>query len=265
MSYPEIAGGVVLISGAGSGMGRECAVAFAKAGAKLIIVDLNEAGLKETAELIGPNATVKVVALNICDDDAVIKLIRDIPGDAEFGRLDYALNCAGVLGRVRGPFAESDQKDDDFIMNVNMRAQAIMMREELKVMLAQTPRPDVEGQPPKSLGSIVNWCSWVTFHGSATSWAYASSKHAVAGMTKSAAVSHAAAGIRCNAVAPGIMATPLMAGANQAQMERMVQMVPAKRLGEASEVADLALFLSSDKASYINGSIINIDGGWHAT
>lgn len=95
-----------------------------------------------------------------------------------------------MLGKVRGPFADSEAADNDFIMNVNVRAQGIMMQEELKVMLAQSPRPSVEGQPPKPLGSIVNWCSWVTFHGSKTSWAYAASKHALAAMTKSAAVAH---------------------------------------------------------------------------
>lgn len=84
-------------------------------------------------------------------------------------------------------------------MNVNMRAQGIMMREEIKVMLAQKPRADA----PSHQGSIVNWCSWVSFHGSGTSWAYSASKHAVVAMTKSAAVGHAAQGIRCNAVAPG--------------------------------------------------------------
>ena len=75
-------------------------------------------------------------------------------------------------------------------MNVNTRAQGIIIREELKVMLTQPPRMDEPGKPPKPLGSIVNWCSWVSFHGSPTGWAYSASKHALAGMTKSVAVAH---------------------------------------------------------------------------
>ncbi|KAL8276107.1 hypothetical protein RQP46_011489 [Phenoliferia psychrophenolica] len=253
-------GGVALITGAGSGMGRACAVTFATAGSKVVLVDLNEAGLKETLAMLPAGAVAKIITLNICDDDALIAMIQGIPQDPKFGRLDYALNCAGVLGKVRGPFASSELKDDEFIMNVNMRAQSIMIREEVKIMLAQKPRPE----SPNTQGAIVNWASWVSFHGSATSWAYSASKHAVVAMTKSATLGHAAQGIRCNAVAPGVMNTPLIAGANQAFLDSMVKLVPAKRLGESNEVADLALFLCSNKSSYINGAVINIDGGWHA-
>lgn len=260
-THSDIKGGVALISGAGSGMGRATAIAFAAAGARLILVDLNGAALEETKILLPTNTVVKIAVVNICDDDAIIALIRSIPQLPEFGRLDYALNCAGVLGRVRAPFAQSEIADDDFVMNINVRAQGIMLREEIKVMLAQTPRPSVEGEPPKSLGAIVNWASYISNHGSSMGWAYSASKHAVVGMTKSAAVSHAGQGIRVNAVAPGIMNTPLL---SPAALANMVLKVPQARAGEPAEVAKVALFLCSDASSYINGAFLNIDGGWHA-
>ncbi|KAK9893386.1 NAD(P)-binding protein [Cystobasidium minutum MCA 4210] len=258
--------GVALITGAGSGMGRASAVAFAQAGAKLILVDVVQKALDETVALIGKvKQPIKLVVLDITKDEEVVALIRGIPQMEGFGRLDYALNCAGVLGRVRAPFVDSDQKDVDFVYSVNLRAQGLMMQEEIKLMLQQEPLPSSgKGKIPGSRGSIVNWCSWVSFHSSKTNYAYAASKYGMAALTKSAALSHAAQGIRCNAVAPGAMDTPLLLGASQEFRDKMLAAVPQARFGEPEEVADVALWLCSNRATYVNGAIINVDGAWHA-
>jgi NAD(P)-dependent dehydrogenase (short-subunit alcohol dehydrogenase family) len=259
--------GVALITGAGSGMGRASAVAFAQAGARLILVDVVQKGLDETVALLGDvKQPVKAIVLDITKDDAVIDLIRGIPQLEGFGRLDYALNCAGVLGRVRAPFADSDIKDVDFVYSVNLRAQGLMMQEEIKLMLAQEPLPQsAKGNIPGFRGAIVNWCSWVSFHSSKTNYAYAASKHGMLALTRSAAISHAHQGIRVNAVAPGAMDTPLLLGASQEFRDNMLKAVPAARFGLPEEVADVALWLCSSRATYVNGAIINVDGAWHAS
>lgn len=148
-------------------------------------------------------------------------------------------------------------------MGINTRAQVLMSSEECKLMLKQEPLKTSNEKIPGARGAIVNWCSWISFHGSATAGPYALSKAAMLSLTKCTAVSHAAQGIRCNGIAPGLMETALFAN-DPGSLTRMAQLNPAKRAGQPEEVANVALFLCSDLASYVNGECICVDGAWNA-
>jgi len=258
--------GTAFVSGAGSGQGRSCAVLFAKAGAKLILVDINEQGLDETLKLLPANTVAKTFVLDITKEADAIKFVQSIPSLKEFdGRLDYALNCAGALGKVLAPVVQATNENDDWVFNLNVRAQAVLVKEQLKIMLAQEPLPTPEGFAPRPRGSIVLWSSWAGSHGSKTAWAYGASKSVMEALARSVALSHAAEGIRCNAVAPGVVITPFFVTSGKEHLDRMLAPTPAKRAAEPEEIASCALFLCSDAASYVNGTTLHIDGGWHAT
>lgn len=259
--------GVAFITGAASGMGRATAIAFAKAGSKLILVDINATELAVTEELVRKLGakTLKTVVLDITKDEEVRKLLQSIPQMEEFGRLDYALNCAGVVSPIRGPPIELSMAKNDWIMSINFRAQGVLVIEQLKLMLSQKPLPAIDGEErPRPTGIIVNWTSWAAHHALPTDWAYASSKHALLGMTRSIASAYAGKGIRCNAIAPGVIKTPMIQDSKDLLDAHLVA-VPAARHADASEVANTAIFLCSDMASYVNGVTLHVDGGWDCT
>jgi len=265
--------GVAVISGAASGMGRSVALLLATAGVKLALVDRNQAGLEATAKDSGlPAGHLLLKSIDICDEDQVDGLYKEI--EERFGRLDYAVNAAGVTGYEQGPFLGRSQKEFDWVMNVNVRAQTMMCRRQIELMLKNkpaTPTAGFEREPNSSWrknpavaarGSIVNICSWSSFHGHTETVAYTVSKHAFLGLTRCLALTFAKEGVRINGIGPGVTDTPMVT--QQFKDTFGAGLMPVGRLGLPEEMADAVVYLLSPRASFVHGAILSVDGGWDA-
>jgi NAD(P)-dependent dehydrogenase (short-subunit alcohol dehydrogenase family) len=251
-------GKTAFVTGAGGGIGRETALAFAREGASVALVDLLEDGTAETLRLIEKDGGRGLaIPADISDAEAVARsFARAI---LAFGKIDHAVNNAGIS---QPQAATADIPLDVWarVMRVNVTGLWLCMREELRHMA------------DRGSGSIVNLASLAGLRTLPMSTAYVASKHAVLGVTKNAAVEYAERGIRINAVAPGGVMTPMMdrefIGMDDAQRAAAVAQIsalhPMKRRGAATEIADAILFLSSDQASFITGACLSVDGGWAA-
>jgi NAD(P)-dependent dehydrogenase (short-subunit alcohol dehydrogenase family) len=241
---------VALVTGAGSGIGREAALQFAARGAHVFAADLSEAALNDTrslAESKGGNVTIAVV--DVSDDAEFGAFLSSI--DKLAGRLDAAFNNAGITG----PAARiEDYPEDDFdrVIRVNLKSVFLGMKHEIPLILRSGG------------GTVVNTASVAALTGPGGMSAYAASKHGVHGLTRVAAMENAGRNIRVNTLAPGWTETPMVA-ANSAQNPAFAELakkaIPAKRGGHPSEVAAAAVWLSSSESSYVMGQMIVVDGG----
>jgi len=250
----ELAGKSILITGAASGMGREAALLAAKAGAKVTVADMNAALAKATVdEIVAAGGTAQCFIGDITDE-AQVKAMVDAVVSA-YGRIDAAYNNAGVpnTGKV---VHELSQAEFRRVMDINVVAVFLCMKYEIAAMLKTGG------------GAIVNSASAagaITFNAAVD---YVGSKHAVMGMTKSAALDYATQGIRVNAVMPGVVRTPMLAGlfaSTPEAEEYLVTRTPMGRLGEPQEIAKAALWLMSEDASFITGTGLAVDGAYVAT
>jgi NAD(P)-dependent dehydrogenase (short-subunit alcohol dehydrogenase family) len=240
---------VVLITGALTGIGRATALAFAREGARIVVSGrADEEGMKLAAELRQLGADVEFLRCDVRHEDDVRRLVDK--SVERFGRLDVAVNNAGTEGKP-GPVTEQSAESYAATFDTNVLGTLLSMKHELRVMLAQ-----------KS-GSIVNVSSTLGQHGAAGASVYAASKHAVEGLTKCAALEAAGSGVRVNVVAPGPIDTGMLTRftGNQERKAGLLSGVPLKRAGEAEEIAQTIVFLSSDKAAFITGGTIAVDGG----
>ncbi|MFE9534512.1 SDR family NAD(P)-dependent oxidoreductase [Streptomyces sp. NPDC006691] len=245
----EFAGKTALVTGAASGIGLEVTRRLADAGAAVVVADHNERGAKEAAEAItAAGGRAAAVSVDVTDPESVRRAV-DFSVDT-FGGLHLAVNNAGIAG-TSAPTGDYPVQDWQRVIDTNLNGVFYSLRYELPRLLASGG------------GAVVNMSSILGSNGFAGSGAYSAAKHAVVGLTKSAAVEYAAHGIRINAVAPGFIDTPLLQGADEAR-EHLVSLHPQGRLGTAEEVAELTLFLLSDRASFINGSYHLVDGGYAA-
>jgi NAD(P)-dependent dehydrogenase (short-subunit alcohol dehydrogenase family) len=240
---------VVLITGALTGIGRATALAFAREGARVVVSGRrDEVGQALASELRTAGAEAEFVRADVRHEDDVRNLIDKTV--ARFGRLDVAVNNAGTEG-TPGPVVEQSGESYASTFDTNVLGTLLSMKHELRVMLAQ------------GSGSIVNLSSTMGQRGAPNASLYVASKHAVEGLTKSAALEAAASGVRVNAVAPGPIETEML-NRFTGSAERKAGLlagVPLKRAGTPEEIADAIVFLGSDKATFITGQIINVNGG----
>lgn len=245
----DLAGKAVLITGGGSGIGRATALAFAEHGAKIVISDVNTRGGEETLRLLAGAEAVFLPA-DVTQAGEVAALVSQAV--AAYGRLDFAVNSAGVAGNYGARTSEIAEDDWDFIVNVNLKGVWLCMKHEIAQMEAQGG------------GVIVNLASAAGLIGTPKGAAYAASKHGVIGLTKSAALEYARRNIRVNAVCPAFVDTPMVAGVVE-QAPQMAELTvkgnPMRRLGRPEEVSGAVVWLCSAQASFITGHALAVDGG----
>ena len=240
---------VVLITGALTGIGRATALAFAHEGAQLVVSGRrNEEGEKLVAELRKLGAESEFVRSDVRHEADVRSLVEKAV--ARFGRLDVAVNNAGTEG-TSGLVTEQTAETYAAIFDTNVLGTLLSMKHELRIMVAQRH------------GSIVNVSSTAGRSGMAGASVYVASKHAVEGLTKAAALEVAESGVRVNVVAPGPIETGMLNRFTGTAEKKaaLVAGVPVKRVGTPEEIAQTILFVSSDKASFITGASIAVDGG----
>ncbi|KQQ85664.1 glucose 1-dehydrogenase [Aureimonas sp. Leaf324] len=241
-------GKVVLVTGAASGIGRATAVAFAREGAQVAILDRTKESLNDAAEAVaGVGAKALVLACDVSEPAQVEKSIGRVV--ETFGRLDIAFNNAGVENEA-APVAEIDLEDWDRILDINLRGTFVCMKHELAQMVRQGG------------GVVINTSSGAGVRGVAGGAAYAASKHAIIGLTKSAALDYAKSNIRVNAILPGNIETPMMDRFTGGDIQKAIDLEPVGRLGKPEEIADAVLWMSADLGAFVTGAAIAVDGGW---
>jgi NAD(P)-dependent dehydrogenase (short-subunit alcohol dehydrogenase family) len=243
---------VVLITGALTGIGRATAVAFAKAGANVVVSGRrDEVGKALVAELRSLGSEAEFINADVRKEDDVRALVDKTV--ARFGRLDVAVNNAATEGAV-GPITDQTAETFNQTFETNVLGVVLSMKHEVRVM-----------QPQKS-GSIINISSTYGHRGAAYASIYVGAKHAVEGITKSVALELAKSGIRVNAVAPGPTDTGMLTRFTGTAENKaaLVKQVPMDRLGLSEEVAEGIVFIASKGAKWITGEVLNVDGGMTA-
>lgn len=248
LSHP---GKVVLVTGAGSGIGRASALAFAQSGARVVVSDVDEPGGAETVrQILATGGDARFVRCDVTREAEVVTLVQATVDT--YGRLDWAHNNAGIGWRSR--VGDETREDWDRVLAVNLTGVWLCLKHELLAMSSTG-------------GAIVNTASVAGLFGmEEPSPAYVASKHGVIGLTRKAAREYAAAGIRVNAVCPGWTRTPLIAGslADPEVENAWASQAPMGRLGTPEEVAAAVVWLCSDAASFVTGTSLVMDGGMRA-
>jgi len=249
----ELEGKVGLVTGATSGIGRETAVLFARAGAKVVVAGRREVEGEETVNLVraagGDGLFVRTDVAKASEVDALIQKAVE-----RFGRLDVAFNNAGIEG-VWCPIVRQSEEDFDRTININLKGVWLCLKYEIRQMLKQGGG-----------GAIVNTASTYSFIGSVGAAAYSASKYGVLGLTKAAALETARSGIRVNAVCPAAIDTPMaerLFGAPKVH-EHAVRCHPIGRFGTPREIAEAVVWMCSDRASFMTGQSLVLDGGFLA-
>jgi len=242
----EFTGKVVLVTGGSRDIGRACAVAFARAGATVVLSYAgNEAAAAEAVALAGPNALS--MKFDVADTAACAAAVDEVVKGA--GRLDVLVNNAGVA--IDGLAVRVKDDDWDRTLDTNLKGAFALCRAAARPMMKQRS------------GAIVNLTSVVGETGNVGQAAYAASKAGLIGLTKSLARELSSRNIRVNAVSPGFIDTDMTAGLNAELKAKMTEGIPLGRLGSSDEVARAVLFLASDAASYVTGEVLKVNGGMY--
>lgn len=246
---------VILVTGGGSGIGRAAALAFAGAGAKVVISGRRESEGNETIALVKKaGGQGRFVRADVSNEAEVERLVAETL--AAYGRIDAAFNNAGIEGEVGKQTHEQSVENYQAVMNTNVLGVLLTMKHEIAAMLRSGG------------GAIVNNASVGGLIGFPGVSVYVASKHAVLGLTRTAALEYGKQAIRINAVAPGGIETPMLnrftGGPGSDFFNRLADMHPIGRLGRPEEIAETVLWLCSEKASFVTGACLAADGGWTA-
>jgi NAD(P)-dependent dehydrogenase (short-subunit alcohol dehydrogenase family) len=251
-----VAGPIALITGGATGIGKETAKQLATKGVTVIITgrreDEGDKAVREIRSVAGSNGSASFIRNDVTDEDAVRSLIGDIV--RQYGRLDMAVNNAGISNENK-TLDQSDSAAFKAMLDTNVLGLYFCMKHEIRQMHSQGG------------GAIVNLASIAGMNGIPWASAYAATKHAVVGLTKSSALDHAKQGIRINAVAPGAIRTDLIQGQiklGQYDEKTISAMHPMDRMGNPSEIARGICWLLSEEATFVTGHVLNIDGGFQA-
>jgi NAD(P)-dependent dehydrogenase (short-subunit alcohol dehydrogenase family) len=247
-------GRVALVTGAGSGIGRACALAMAAEGARVVVSDITPAGGEETvAEIRRHGGEAIFTRCDVSKSAEVVALVQS--ATKQFGRLDCACNNAGIGGvnALTGDYPEDSWEQ---VIGVNLTGVWLCTKHEIAAMLEHGG------------GSIVNMASILGTVGFAGAVAYVSAKHGVLGLTKTTAIEYATRGIRVNAVCPGFIETPMLEHAGISKGTEIYDAIaglhPMKRMGTPAEVAGLVVWLCSEASSFVTGTSMLVDGGYTA-
>jgi len=246
---------VALITGAASGIGQASAVKFAREGARVVAVDIQQDGNQKTVTSIrAEGGTATAIHADVTDSQAVRRMVR--AAVETYGRLDILFNNAGIS--FRGTILDIDEETFDRLFAVNVKGVFLGCKEAIPLMKAQGG------------GGILNTASQLGVVGAEASAVYPATKGAVIQLTRCLALDHAADNIRVNCICPGPIDTPLarrgreQTGDPEAALRERLANIPLRRIGAPQEMADVAAFLCSDEASFITGAAILADGGWTA-
>lgn len=244
---------VVAITGAASGIGRATAIAAKEEGARLVLSDVNEAGSEALANELGGES----IHCDVTDESSVEAFVRKAV--ETHGQLDGAFNCAGILGPL-GPVGDTDYGDWQRILEVDLNGVFLCTKHELRAMAE------------RGSGSILNMASAAGLIGWPAAAGYVAAKHGVVGLTKSAALEYAEQGVRVNAICPSYVLTPMVekelfedALGNDAELiEAARANHPIGRFAQPEEIAAACVWLLSDRASFVTGTAMSVDGGYTA-
>ncbi|MBB1149888.1 SDR family oxidoreductase [Myroides sp. DF42-4-2] len=239
---------VVFITGAGGGIGRETALAFAREGASVVATDISEKANQETAKLIeDEGGKVLAVTVDVTDSKSIQEALNQTI--AKYGKLDFAFNNAGVENKVE-PLHEVDEEEFKRVVNIDLTGVFLCMKYQLPLLLKN------------GSGSIVNTASIAGVTGFTGGASYGAAKHGVIGLTKTAALDYAAKGIRVNAICPSVVETEMIKRYNKdGSMDALKANLPIGRFGRVEEIAAAVLWLCSDESEFIVGQSLILDGG----
>ena len=245
-----VEGKVALVTGGGSGIGRQACLVFAREGAQVVVCDVAVEGGQETVGQIeqagGQAMFIRADVAQAAEVEALVAKTVET-----YGRLDCAYNNAGIAGRT-ARVADDSEQNWERILAINLKGVWLCLKYEIAHMLTQGG------------GAIVNTASDAGLIGLRRAGAYVASKHGVVGLTKTAALEYAKANIRVNAVCPGPIDTPMLREASERVIDAMATAQPNGRLGQPREIAEAAVWLCSDAASFVTGHPMPVDGGYLA-
>jgi NAD(P)-dependent dehydrogenase (short-subunit alcohol dehydrogenase family) len=249
-------GKVALVTGGGNGIGREAALLFAREGARVAVADYEAESAAQTVALINGNGGQAISLSGDVTIAAQVKAMLD-GTIAAYGRIDCAFNNAGIAGHqveATGQLThEWSEQSFDRMIAVNLKGVWLCMKHEIPAMLAHGG------------GAIVNTASVAGLLGLRTSSAYVAAKHGVIGLTKTAAVEFAEQAIRVNAVCPGYIETRMTAPSRESRSAAVIARTPMRRYGQPREIAEMVVWLCSDRATYVTGAAYEVDGGMTAS